>query len=106
MTSPPQVGIAAQLASYRTQFSRRLTQAAAQRGSTLRRSPRSEPIDHLQNATEQIARHRDLRHLEGHVAPMGDKLRAIFTSFSRRLVSDHFSIPSGKASVRRKFARL
>jgi hypothetical protein len=47
-----------------------------QRGSTSRRSPRSQPIDHLQNAPDQIARHGDLRHLEGHIAPVDDKLRA------------------------------
>jgi hypothetical protein len=72
----------------------------------LRRSPWSEPVDHSQNAPEQIARHGDLRHLEGHVASMDDKLRADLYEIFPRLVSDHFSMSSGSASERRKFARL
>lgn len=57
----------------------------------------------MQKAAEQIARHRDLRHLQGHVAPIDDKLRADLHELSRGLVSDHFPTPG---SVRRKFARL
>jgi hypothetical protein len=50
--------------------------AAAKRGSTSRHSPWSKPVNHLKNAPEQIARHGDLRHLEGHVAAVDDELRA------------------------------
>jgi hypothetical protein len=79
---------------------------AAQRGSTSRHSSWSKPVNHLKNAPEQVARHSDLRHLEGHVAPVHAIFAPIFTSFSRGLVSDNFSMPSGSASVRGKFARL
>jgi hypothetical protein len=48
----------------------------AQRGSTSRHSCWSKPVNHLKNAPEQIARHGDFRHLEGHLAPVEDKLRA------------------------------
>jgi hypothetical protein len=46
-------------AGLRTQFLRRLTRAAVQRGSTSRRSPWSKPVDHLQNAPKQITRYGD-----------------------------------------------
>ena len=36
----------------------------------------TKPCDPLQDAAEQLARHRHLRHLEDHVAAMGDHLRA------------------------------
>jgi hypothetical protein len=42
----------------------------------LRHSPWSKPVNHQKNAPEQIARHGDLRHLEGHVAPVDKELRA------------------------------
>jgi hypothetical protein len=59
-----------------TRFSRGLAHDAVRLGSTSRRSPWSKPVDHLKNAPEQITRHRDLRHFEGHVAPVDDELRA------------------------------
>src|ERR1017187_5953968 len=74
--APSEAGILARSAGHRTQFSLRLARAAAQRGSTSRCSPWSKPVNHLKNAPEQIARHGDLRHLEGRVAPVDDELRA------------------------------
>ena len=67
---------------------------------------RTQPRDPVENATEQLARHRHLRHLEDQVAAVGHDLRPIFTTFSRRLVRDQSAITFGSASVRRKLARL
>ena len=71
-----EAGILARSAGHVTQFSRRLARAAAQGGSTSRHSSWSKPVDQPQNSPEQLARHGNLRHLEGDVARVRDDLRA------------------------------
>jgi hypothetical protein len=55
---------------------------------------------------EHFLRHLDLDHVEDGVAAWGTTLALIFTSFSRRLVSEHCATASGNASVGMKLARL
>jgi hypothetical protein len=76
MAWSPGAEILLRSAGHRTQFFRQSARSAAQCDPTPRLSPWSKPVDHLKNAPEQIARHRDLHHLESHLASVGDKLRA------------------------------
>jgi hypothetical protein len=84
--APAKAGISVGSAGYLTQFSRRLARAAAQCGSTSRHSPWSKPVDHLQNAAEQTARHSDLHRHEYIVfTPLAPRVRWRWRSRGRAL---------------------
>jgi hypothetical protein len=53
---------------------------------------------------EQFLQHCDLGHVEDGVAGWRTSLAPIDTSFSRRLVSDHYATASGNATVRMTLA--
>jgi hypothetical protein len=74
--------------------------------SLCRRRRYPQPGDLRQDVGEHLPRHRDLGHLEGDVAPVGNDLRADLDQFSRRLVSDHGAAVFGIARVRMKLPRL
>jgi hypothetical protein len=66
----------------------------------------SEPIDPTHDLGEQGSGQRHLGQLEDDVASMRTTLAPILTSFSRSVVSDQCSMSAGRASVRRKLARV
>jgi hypothetical protein len=70
------------------------------------RVSRPQPRHPLQDAAEQLARHRHLAIWKIAYRPWAITFAPIFTTFSRRLVSDHRATSPGRARVRRKLARL
>src|SRR3954468_11194943 len=64
------------LAFIKAHLSLRRRAAFPPAGSSCWRGRRAQPSDQPQDLGEHLSRHRDLSHLESHVAPMADDLRA------------------------------
>jgi hypothetical protein len=81
--------------------------SAAEEGLQGRRRRRwPQAIDPAQDLGEQRPGRRHPDQLEHDYRPWRTILAPIFTSFSCSVVSDHCSIPCGRAKVRMKLARL